>query len=167
MLTQERLRELIDYDPITGIALWRIRRGGLPAGSRVGTIAKAKRSSPYRMVSLKEETSGKKVFSHIVFFYMTGQWPTEEIDHENGDTLDDRWENLRESTRSQNEANRGARRNSKSGIKGVFLLQGRYRAEIYRNGVRKYLGTFDNPEQARAAYQAEAEKLDGEFLRAA
>jgi hypothetical protein len=166
MLTQERLRELIDYNPATGIAFW--KAGHRCAGKRVGTIQRAKRSKPYRRLSLSEGWENKKNLSHVAFFYMTGQWPPDEVDHENGDTVDDRWDNLRLSTRAQNEANRGARRNSKSGIKGVFPTKdGRFRSEIYRCGLRTYLGIFATAQAAHRAYLAEAEKHDGEFLRAA
>lgn len=170
MITQERLRELIDYNPITGMAFWRVnRRGGCKAGDRVGSIQYgSKRSKPYRYFKLKEMGPGRVPFTHIVHLYMTGRWPDAEMDHIHGNTLDDRWLELRPSTREQNEANRGARKNSRIGIKGVSPTRGgRFKAEIYRCGVHKYLGTFATPQEAQAAYLAEAAKHDGQFLRAA
>jgi hypothetical protein len=98
---------------------------------------------------------------------MTGCWPI-EVDHRDGDRLNDRWNNLREATRHQNEANRGARRNNKLGLKGVDALQGRgFRAQIMRNHRKVYLGIFPTAIEAHQAYLTAAALVDGEFLRAA
>ena len=169
MLTQERLQQLIEYDSETGIAYWKIKRGRSPAGTRVGFILYgSKRSKPYRYVKIPDLGRRSIPFTHVVHLYMTGRWPKAEIDHIHGDTLDDRWSELRESTREQNEANRGARKNNKLGLKGVWLQpSGKYKAEIYRKGEHIYLGMFDTAQEAHAAYLAAAAQHDGEFLRAA
>lgn len=169
MLTHKRLLELIDYNPETGIAYWKITSGGRKAGSRVGTVMYgSKRSKPYRYFGCAEHGPRKLPFSHMAHFYMTKRWPKGEMDHKNGDTLDNRWSELRPATREQNEANRGARRHNKLGIKGVVLTKaGKYTAAIYRRGAREYLGVFDTPQEASAAYLAKAAAFDGKFLRAA
>jgi hypothetical protein len=61
---------------------------------------------------------------------MTGRHPKEEVDHRNGNSLDDRWSNLREATRYQNEANKGPYRNNASGLKGIRNHRGRWEAAI-------------------------------------
>jgi hypothetical protein len=166
MFTHKRLLEVVDYNPKTGIAFWRT---GKRAGQRVGSIVYgSKRSKPYRYFGFSEMGDHKVAFSHMVHFYMTGRWPTGEMDHIHGDTLDDRWSELRPATREQNEANRGARCHNKLGIKGVHRRpSGKYQASIYRRGSREYLGVFDTPQEAAAAYIAKASAYDGQFLRAA
>jgi len=166
MLTHQRLLEIISFDPETGIAVW---RNGARGGKRIGHLLRgSKRSRPYRYWNIKE-FGRQKAFSHIVFFYMTGRWPIAEMDHINGDTLDDRWSNLRECTRSQNEANRGPRRSNKTGLKGVVKYdhQDYFRAKIWRGGKQRWLGKFPTAEAAHAAYLAVARTFDGEFFRAA
>ena len=170
MLTHKRLLEIVEYNPETGMAFWKVdRRGRVKAGNRVGTIQQgSKRSQPYRCFSCAEHGPCKIPFSHMVHFYMTGQWPKAEMDHIHGDTLDDRWLELRPANREQNEANRGARRHNKLGIKGVWQRQdGKYRSAIYRCGKREDLGVFDTEQSAAAAYLAKAKVFDGKFLRAA
>jgi hypothetical protein len=80
--------------------------------------------------------------SRLAWFYMTGQWPKNQIDHKNLDTLDDRWLNLREATLQQNLRNTRRHKDSTTGFKGVRKQRGRYRAWIWA-GKRFYGGTFD------------------------
>lgn len=168
MFTHKRLLEIVEYNPETGIAVWKNRSSGRRPGQRVGTIAYgSKRSKPYRYFQCAEMGKEKVAFSHVVYFYMTGRWPKAEMDHIHGDTLDDRWSELRPSSREQNEANRGARRHNKLGIKGVRCIKGKYEAAIYRRGRREYLGVFSTPQAAAAAYLARAKVYDGQFLRVA
>lgn len=167
MSDHRRLLETINYDPETGNAIYRVRSGVRAPGSRVGFIkAGSKRSKPYRYVRIGWLFQGQKPFTHVIHFYMTGCWPKDEIDHIHGDTLDDRWSELRESTREQNEANRGPRRSNTTGLKGVHNHQDRfYKAAIWRDGKRTYLGTHKTPQEAHAAYTAAAKEHDGEFAR--
>jgi hypothetical protein len=95
---------------------------------------------------------------------MVGRWP-DQIDHRNGDQLDDRWDNLREATCSQNQANRSAHKDNKTGFKGVYFHAGKYTAMIMRNGVHRYLGRFDSAQDAHTAYANVAQQIDGEFFR--
>ncbi len=92
-----------------------------------------------------------------------------ETDHINGDGLDNRRVNLRIATTSQNQANTGAPTTNTSGFKGVSRLKRdeKWRAQIRSNGVKMWLGDFDTPEAAYAAYVAASEKLHGEFGRVA
>ena len=90
-----------------------------------------------------------------------------DVDHINGNPLDNRKENLRICTRSENCRNRKVRVTSKSGFKGVYRKpSGRYEAYIGNPDVKNrliHLGTYDTPEEAARVYDAKARKLHGEF----
>lgn len=88
-----------------------------------------------------------------------GEW----VDHINGDGLDNRRENLRLATPSQNMQNVGKRSHNTSGYKGVSSCGSRWRATIRVNGKQKHLGVFATPELAHAAYCESADKLHGDF----
>jgi hypothetical protein len=110
---------------------------------------------------------GKRYAAHrLAWFYMTGKWPA-EIDHRNCDPLDNRFENLREATRSQNNANMRMRADNSSGKKGVSWDRERnsWKAQISVNGVHKLIGRFPSIEAAAAAYGEAAYKHFGEFAR--
>lgn len=87
------------------------------------------------------------------------------IDHINGDGLDNRRDNLRISSCSQNLMNRGPQNNNSSGYKGVIYDKSRskWRAEICVDKKRKYLGRFETAEAAACAYNLAATKYHGEF----
>lgn len=89
------------------------------------------------------------------------------VDHHNGNTLDNRRLNLRAASDSQQACNRGVRRTSKTGFKGVFIrANGKFVAQIGDKGGKKvHLGYFKTAEEAHAAYCAAATKLHGEFAR--
>ncbi len=160
------LAQLLAYDPVTGIFTWKVQRRGRPYGHMpVGTVAGSIYSSGYRMITIYGE---RYVASRLAFALMTGRWPDCEIDHENLIRDDDRWDNLREATLSQNRANRGVNSNNKLGIKGVCFEADRnkYKATIEVNGRSINLGRFKTAAEARAAYFVAAEKYFGEFARA-
>ena len=157
MLTIERLRGLLSYDPETGIFRWRISRGGnAPAGRVAGTIRK---KCGHRQIRVDDRT----YFAHrLAWFYMTGVWPKEQIDHHNVNPDDNRWSNLREANGSQNSGNTKVKR---AGLKGVVFHKHnkKYQAQI----CSKYLGLFDTEQEAHEAYLRAASKRYGEFARAA
>jgi len=103
--------------------------------------------------------------SHLAFFYMTASWPVHEMDHINGNSIDDSWENLRHATRNQNEINKGPYKNNRLGVKGVYRRNGKYLAFIHRNYKRQALGRFLTIEEASSAYIAAAKAHDREFAR--
>lgn len=88
-----------------------------------------------------------------------------QVDHINGDRLDNRKGNLRLCNRDQNNYNRGDISRNKLGLKGVVKMRccNRYRAEIWFDKKRKHLGLFLTPEEAHAAYCEAAKELHGEF----
>lgn len=96
---------------------------------------------------------------------MTGEFPEQDVDHINGDPLDNRWDNLRRASKHENLRNCSVHKDNKAGLKGVCVTRKRPTAQIYLNGKRTHLGTFDTVEEAHAAYCAAAEKHFGEFAR--
>lgn len=89
----------------------------------------------------------------------------QQVDHANGNKLDNRRANLRFATRSQNAANQGIRSTNKSGFRGVHQQGTKWRASVKKDGKEHYIGHFDRKEDAARAYNQAAVELFGEFAR--
>lgn len=160
-LSHTRLLAFLKYEPETGEFIWRVRRDtDSPAGARAG--ARGGRGG-YRSITI----DGRKYLeSRLAHFYVTGAWPLGQVDHRDGDVVNNRWLNLRVASPSQNSANRGPTRKNKSGFKGVSPhVDGKWIATICVNYEKKYLGLHETKEQAAAAYAAAATAYFGEFAR--
>ncbi len=113
MLTQERLLELIHYNPETGL----FSRLGGRRSDRVGKVAGSPQGQGYLLIFV----DGRRYRAHrLAWFYMTGEWPADGIDHVNNIKTDNRFANLRLATRAQNEMNKPPSRSNTSGVKGVY-----------------------------------------------
>jgi hypothetical protein len=147
-LTHDRLRELLHYDPETGAFTWRVRRNQYAhAGDRAGRISPR---NGYRYINIRHHLY---LAHRLAFFYVRGKWPSHDIDHVNGRRDDNRWSNLRPVTRGENMQNlRAGHADNKTGLLGVAPVRNRFGAYIRANGRNKYLGSFDTPEEAHAAY---------------
>lgn len=155
-ITAERVRGLLHYEPETGNWAWLKSAPGRRRGLVAGSVSQ---TNGYRYIRID--------YTHhpahgLAWLYMTGIWPVADIDHINGDRADNRWCNLREATRSQNNANARARATNTSGFKGVTWKKShcKWLAQISVNGKHKHLGHF---ERAFIAYCFAAWKYHGEF----
>jgi hypothetical protein len=165
-LTQARLRELLDYDQETGVFTWRATGPGRRLDLRAGAIQKG--HSGHGRPYLRIKIDGRDYRTHrLAWLYVYGEWPPAEIDHRDGDGLNNRWANLRVATSAQNKRNSRRQCNNTSGFKGVSVNKcgDRFRAQIGVRGRNKHIGYFDTAEAAHAAYVAAAEKHFGEFAR--
>ena len=159
MLSQAELKELLNYDPLTGIFIWKISNGKRAAAGRTagGILA-----TGYIQIRI----NAKHYLAHrLAWLFQTGTFPPDQIDHINGIRDDNRYTNLREAKNSQNCCNSKIRKNNTSGMKGVswHKQQKKWRASIVKNNKQIFLGLFDDPALAHLAYCNAAEKLHQEF----
>jgi HNH endonuclease/AP2 domain len=148
-LTQEYLKEILHYEPETGLWFWFRDNSGKLAGQI---------HNGYVLITI----DGVKYLAHrLAFLYMTGKWPENDVDHKDNIRNNNEWSNLRDCTHSQNMHNKPISKRNSSGAKGVSYskVTKKYRATIA-------LGTFNTLEEARVAYENAAKKLHGEFYRA-
>lgn len=150
--TAENVRDLLHYDPDTGVFTWRIRPAQrTPKGSTAGTD----NGQGYVAIGYLRRTHKAH---RLAWLYMTGQWPTGEIDHKNGNRSDNRWRNLRIADRFLNNQNtRGRNRNRLLGVDS--RKNGKYEARIYFNNRKYHIGTFPSEIDAHIAYIAHRNAL--------
>ena len=162
MLDQVSLKEALDYDPETGVFTWAGRKQGRKVGSRAGhTKSFSRLGHEYISISV----NNRKYLAHrLAWLWMTGSFPPPglEVDHADGDGTNNRWENLRLATRSQNLHNAVSRKN-KAGMKGVYEYPNGFFAKICKQGVKRRWGPFETAIEAHQKYCEEAERLFGEF----
>lgn len=155
-----KLRQLLNYDPDTGVFTWRetTRRGWV--GKKAGVV----NSLGYVRMLI----NGRPYFAHrLAWLYVNGEWPKHEIDHINHDRADNRIANLRDIPHRVNVLNRrGATAKSKSGIRGVYWKESdrKWIAKIGDNGKDRHLGRFNSPEEASAAYENALREIVGRAL---
>lgn len=162
MLTQQRVKELFDYHP-DGYLTWKKTIGGR---ANAGSIAGSMTSNGYLLIRIKQ----KSTMAHrIVFLWHHGYLPEQDIDHIDGNRTNNRIENLREATRSQNNANSKIARNNTSGYKGVQWCKAtrKWRAVIWINNKRKCLGRHIEIEDAAKAYHEAAVAYFGIYAKTA
>lgn len=149
-LTAARLRELLHYEPETGVFTRAMHRGG---GRKVGDVAGSLDKKGYRVIAI----DGRAYKAHrLAWLYMTDRWPAEQIDHRNRQRADNRWRNLREADNAQNQQNIGLRSNNSSGFHGVSWHRGQSKwcARITVDKRLRSIGYFRDPSEAGAAYAA-------------
>lgn len=148
-LTAQRLRELLNYDPETGVFTNRVYRLG---GRKAGAVVGCKRKDGRVVIRI----DGYLYFAHrLAWLHVYGEWPTHEVDHKSCVQGENSQSNLRDvphATNMQNE--RRPRRNNKAGILGVYWNKEleKWGAQITVNYRNHQLGFFETPEQASAAY---------------
>lgn len=152
MVTVERVRDLLNYNPFTGDLTWRVRCGsrGMP-GKKAG--------SPTKNGYVEITFCGNRFYAHrVIWFYVHGVWP-KQIDHKNGIRTDNRLNNLRAADAGNNAQNLRKRTKNTSGYTGAFRSRGRWRSQIKCGNKQHFLGVFDSPEEAHAAYATAKKQL--------
>jgi hypothetical protein len=160
-ISAERVREVLNYDPETGLLTWKAPKAH---NVSIGDVAGYINRGGYRRISVDD----KEYQAHrLAWLYVHGSFPAALLDHINGDRADNRIANLRNASSSENHRNSGMYKNNTTGFKGVayHAHSGRWRAETLFNGVRRSLGYYPSAEEAGAAYQAFAKANFGEFYR--
>lgn len=157
MITKALLEELFEYEPLTGNLIRRTSRGGRKEGSVAGYVV----TGGY----IKLEVNNEPIFAHHVAWCLYhGEFPKGLIDHEDGNTANNRILNLREATHSENNRNSRLRKDSTSGVKGVCRHPcGKWIAKITLNKKRIYVGLFNDINDAAEAIRAKRIELHKEF----
>lgn len=148
ILTIDRLRELVNYNPETGTLT---RRVSISNRSKVGEVMGSKCKEKYLLVTV----DGRRYLAHrIAWFHYYGDWPVGLVDHKNEIRDDNRITNLRDTDKPGNGHNVTGKRLGVSGYRGVSLNRklGKWRARLKTNGKEIYLGNFDDPKDAHIAY---------------
>jgi hypothetical protein len=170
-ITADALRSILTYDPATGdffwndrpatefkndrlYKSWRARFSGKPAGT----------TDPHDYGRIN--IGGRVYFKHqLAWLYIYGEPADDEIDHIDQNRSNNRIENLRLASRSQNASNAGMRKHNKLGVKGVCMDMGFYRAQVKVGGKLVYSKRFLTIQEAKEAYDAEIKKHHKEFAR--
>lgn len=155
--SQEELHALLEYRD--GNLFWKVkRRGNVKAGDEAGYVNKL----GYKRVGI----NGKHYLQHRLIWIMHGNDPVDFLDHIDGDRLNNRIDNLRPATISENGCNAKLRSDNNSGIKGVFWDKkymcwcGRVRFK----GKSHFIGYFKNKEECAKAVKELRKKLHGDFV---
>ena len=149
-LTQERLKELLEYNPETGVFIWKVSKGR----GKAGYITEYKNGNGYLQIGIDR----KFYQAHrLAFLYMEGYFPENGIDHIDRDKTNNKFENLREVSQLCNCRNRSIRKDNKSGIIGVRWHTASKKWNAYiriKNCI--HLGLFENlRDAAKARWEAE------------
>lgn len=154
MITQSRLKEVLDYNPETGMFVWKLSRG---RNARLGENAGSMRCDGYIAIKI----DGKSYKAHrLAWLFIYGYLPKNDTDHRDHDRSNNRINNLRDVTRSENQENQiKARTNNVSTrLLGVYFRDdysiNKYVAKIRISGKLTPLGCFSTAESAHAAYVA-------------
>ncbi len=160
MLTQSRLKYLLDYDQTSGVFTRAVKTSNRVA---VGDIAGCVKKDGYRYIRLD---SAAYLAHRLAWLYVYGSFPIGMIDHRNMVRSDNRISNLREASDSENVMNRPVQANNVSGCTGVYQDKRdlKWQAEIKSKGVKYCLGRFFTREEAVSAYSAAARILHKEFF---
>lgn len=158
MLTLERLKQVLHYDPETGIFTWLVKI----STNKIGEPAGHNDKDGY----LRIQIDGKIYRCHrLAWLYAYGIWPKTGLDHEDTIKTNNRIKNLRETKNDGQKFNTGAHKNNKLGYKGIRQVEnGRFQARITGKSGLYSIGTYKTLEEACKAYALEAKKVHGDFM---
>ena len=160
ILSHAYLREILHYSVITGQFYWLKPRKGVKSDDVAGTL----QDDCYKRIKIDH-----KIYRahRLAWFWVTGEWPANMIDHKNGIKDANCWLNLREATRSQNNCNTSVYSNNASGYKGITWCKDskKWQARIMLSRKPKHLGYFEYIEAAYAARLKAEKQLHGDFAR--
>lgn len=165
MVTQKQLRELFDYREDGNLVRRVAVRGpGGQVGRAIGSMSNGGKMRPEKRYMITK-IAGEHYYVHkLIYLYHHGYMP-DQVDHINRNSLDNRIENMRAATGSQNCANRALFKNSTSGIRGVSWdkIHKKWKAYVNFHGKRKNLGYYDNQAQAAKQVEIARNQLHGVF----
>ena len=155
-LSLEKVQSLLDYNPETGVFRWKISTSNcIKVGQIAGNVFTPSKGIHYRQTSLY----GKKYSLHrLAWFMYYGKWPEYNIDHINGDGLDNRISNLRDVPQTINGKNCRFSKNNTSGATGVnwYKRDSVWESFVHVNRKKIFLGRFkDFNEAVKARKDAE------------
>lgn len=163
LITQDEIIAKYEYNPGTGEFRHRKKigsRGRMTGGWLAGTVDK----DGYRTLVYKKKSYK---IHRLAWLYVYGEMPSVFVDHINMDASDNRIDNLRLATMSQNLCNTGPRKHNSSGYKGVSFNKAlkKWDARISYQKKQYCLGLFKTAEEAHAAYCEKARQIHGDFAR--
>jgi len=158
MLTQDRLKELFNYDPLTGVVTRKVKTSN---STKIGEVVGSLSAVGY----LHAKVDSKSYRLHrLAYFYMTGNWPN-IIDHINGVKNDNRWANLRSCTQQQNTFNQKISSNNTSGFKGVSWVSKskKWYVTVAGHKPNAHVGSFDSLEEAASVAKRVQAEVHGVY----
>lgn len=162
---QSTLHEWLDYDPETGIFIWKkdTRPNRKFLGKQAGCL---KKRDGYVVIAVRGY--GPRAAHRLAWCYVHGDYPDCEIDHIDNNRANNAIDNLRLATRQEQCRNTLSYKDSFSGLKGAFFHARikRWYSAIKLNGKSVFLGCYDTADEAHAAYCAAAARYFGEFANA-
>lgn len=158
-LSAVQVRELLAYDPETGLLTWKVEGRGTSQGRVAGSM----RNNGYFRVGIRRKAYSIHRIAWLIYY---GEWPKDQVDHIDGDRTNNRISNLRPASATVNSQNRvRAQANNRLGVMGVRLYRGKYQACLRLSGKYVYLGRYCTIEEARDAYlKAKRELHEGNTL---
>lgn len=154
----DNLRDTFDY--VDGVLFWK-RVNDRCYSVKPGDKAGAVNSSGAMCLSL----DGKSYLNHRIIFAMHHGYLPEFVDHVDGNRLNNRIENLRDATKTENGQNSKRSKANTSGVKGVDLHEGKWRARVVVNGKSKHVGNYKTLEEASIAVKAARDSMHKQFAR--
>jgi hypothetical protein len=148
-LRKEDIEKFLSYDKEHGKLYWKSKTSSasrIKIGNEAGYIRNYKKNS-YKIIVI----NGIALFSHrIIWLLETGEWPKDQIDHRDGNGLNNKIENLKSCTNSENCKNQRKRSNNTTGTPNVYYHKGsqNFRVSLRFNGKLNHLGSFDTIEEA-------------------